>query len=93
MLSLEPANKTCSHCLETKYCSVAHQKSHWKWHKKISVAPEKKMSAPVPNTPAGPMKGKEEEEEEEDKDLCRVCLNNIANAKLRPCGHTATCKE
>ncbi|GMI16149.1 hypothetical protein TrLO_g13755 [Triparma laevis f. longispina] len=86
----EPAHKTCSRCLETKYCSAAHQKSHWKWHKKICVALEKNMSTPVSSVPVVFMKGKEEDEEEED--LCIVCLDNVANAKLRPCGHSATCK-
>ncbi|GMH86684.1 hypothetical protein TL16_g10621 [Triparma laevis f. inornata] len=31
--------------------SAKHQKEHWKQHKKLCVAPQKKMSAPVPPTP------------------------------------------
>ena len=32
-----------------------HHEAHWKYHKKICVAPQKKMSAPVPSAPPGPV--------------------------------------
>ncbi|GMH60914.1 hypothetical protein TL16_g03151 [Triparma laevis f. inornata] len=81
-----PPTDTCSRCLETRYCSKVHQTAHWKWHKKICVAPQKKISAPVP------LKGSLKEEEE-DEVKCVVCLDNVVNAKLKPCGHSATCRE
>jgi len=55
-------------------------------------APEKKISAFVPPAPSVPLKGSfEEEEDDEDKYI--ICLDNVINAKLRPCGHSATCRE
>ncbi|GMH55914.1 hypothetical protein TL16_g02016 [Triparma laevis f. inornata] len=33
------------------------------------------------------------EEDEEDEDKCIICPDNVVNAKLRPCGHPATCRE
>ncbi|GMH80033.1 hypothetical protein TrLO_g15645, partial [Triparma laevis f. longispina] len=47
----EPAPLKCYRCLETHYCSAKHQKEHWPLHKKLCVAPQKKMSAPVPPLP------------------------------------------
>ncbi|GMH84105.1 hypothetical protein TL16_g09816 [Triparma laevis f. inornata] len=86
-----PPTATCSRCLETRYCSAKHQKTYWKWHKKICVAPQKKISGPVPPAPPGPLKGSVKEEEEEGG-TCIICLDNVVNAKLRPCKHSATCK-
>ncbi|GMH61205.1 hypothetical protein TrLO_g229 [Triparma laevis f. longispina] len=40
-----PPTKTCSRCKETQYCSKEHQTAHWKWYKKICVAPQKKILA------------------------------------------------
>ena len=40
-----PPTKTCSRWKETRYCSKEHQTAHWKWDKKICVAPQKKISA------------------------------------------------
>jgi len=45
------------------------------------------MLAPSPAPPV-PLKGSVEDNE----DTCVICLDNVANAKLRPCGHSATCK-
>ncbi|GMH58380.1 hypothetical protein TrLO_g7376 [Triparma laevis f. longispina] len=39
---------------ETHYCSKEHQTAHWKRHKKLYVAPQKKISAPVPPPPPSP---------------------------------------
>ncbi|GMH89414.1 hypothetical protein TL16_g11448 [Triparma laevis f. inornata] len=65
--------------------------NHWKWLKKICVAPQKKISAPLRPSDA-PLKGPvNEDEEDEDKGI--ICLDNVVNAKLRPCGHSATCRE
>ncbi|GMH54923.1 hypothetical protein TL16_g01782 [Triparma laevis f. inornata] len=55
-----PPTKTCSRCKETQYCSREHQKEHWRFHKKICVAPGKKKLAPVPPAPPVPVKGIEE---------------------------------
>ncbi|GMH53567.1 hypothetical protein TL16_g01479 [Triparma laevis f. inornata] len=33
------------------------------------------------------------DEEEEDKDKCIISLDNAVSAKLRPCGHSVTCRE
>ncbi|GMH80219.1 hypothetical protein TL16_g08453 [Triparma laevis f. inornata] len=49
------------------------------------------MLAPVPPSPPVPLKGSVKEEED-DEDACIICLDNVANEKLRPCGHSATCK-
>ncbi|GMH65078.1 hypothetical protein TL16_g04115 [Triparma laevis f. inornata] len=81
--------KTCSRCKETQYCSKEHQTDHWKWHKKICIAPQKKMSAPVPPSDA-PLKGKEEDEY---VDLCIICLVNVPVAQMRPCIHSMICRE
>ncbi|GMH52697.1 hypothetical protein TL16_g01289 [Triparma laevis f. inornata] len=32
-------------------------------------------------------------EEEDDEDKGIICFGNVVNAKLRPCGHSATCRE
>jgi len=87
-----PPLNTCSRYKETQYCSKEHQTAHWKWHKKICVAPQKKISAPVPPEPPVPLKGSVNEEEE-DEDTCIICLDNVANAKLRPCGYSASCRK
>ncbi|GMH66471.1 hypothetical protein TL16_g04438 [Triparma laevis f. inornata] len=60
-----PRTKTCSRCKETQNCSKEHQTEHWRWHKKICVAPQKKMSAPVPPFDA-PLKGPVNEEEKDE---------------------------
>ncbi|GMH65535.1 hypothetical protein TL16_g04219 [Triparma laevis f. inornata] len=65
-----------------RYCSAEHQKLHWKVHKKICVAPEKKTSASVPPAPKG-----------EEEATCCVCMVSDPSAKLRPCGHTVTCGD
>ncbi|GMH79238.1 hypothetical protein TrLO_g14969 [Triparma laevis f. longispina] len=83
----EPASLKCSRCLETHYCSAKHQKEHWPLHKKLCVAPQKKMSAPVPPAPPVPLKGPVDEEDEY-VDLCVICLVNVPDAHLRPCGHS-----
>ncbi|GMH68404.1 hypothetical protein TrLO_g15097 [Triparma laevis f. longispina] len=70
--------KTCARCKETQYCSREYQTEHWRWHKKICVALEKKKSAPVPPAPPIPVKGKEEE----DEGTCIICLDNVANAEV-----------
>ncbi|GMI04035.1 hypothetical protein TrLO_g275 [Triparma laevis f. longispina] len=85
----EPAPLKCSRCKETNYCSKECQKDHWKFHKKLCFAPGKKKSAPMPPAPPVPLKGSVED----DEDTCIICLDNVTNAKLRPCGHSATCKE
>ncbi|GMH76985.1 hypothetical protein TL16_g07256 [Triparma laevis f. inornata] len=82
-----PPTKTCFRCKETQYCYKEHQADHWRWHKKICVAPDEKLPAFVP--PAPPLVGSVNEEED-DEDTCIICLNNVVNAKLRPCGHSAT---
>ena len=86
-----PPTKTCSRCKETQYCSKEHQTEHWSWHKKICVAPDKKPPAFVPPAPLVPLKVSVNEEED-DEDTCIICLDNVANANFRPCGHFATCK-
>ncbi|GMH67714.1 hypothetical protein TL16_g04752 [Triparma laevis f. inornata] len=86
-----PPTKTCSRCKETQYCSKKHQTEHWRWHKKICVPPDKTPPTFVPPAPLGPLKGSVNEEEDEE-DTCIVCFNNVVNANLRPCGHSATCK-
>ncbi|GMH69459.1 hypothetical protein TL16_g05164 [Triparma laevis f. inornata] len=83
--------KFCSRCKEIQYCSKEHQMEHWRWHKKICVAPSKKKSAPVPPAPPVPLKGSVDDDED-DVDTCIVCLDDVANAKLHPCGQSATCK-
>ncbi|GMH71634.1 hypothetical protein TL16_g05706 [Triparma laevis f. inornata] len=87
----EPAPLKCSRYREVHYCSKNYPTDHWKLHKKLCVAPSKKKSAILP--PAAPilLKGSAKEEED-DEDTCIVCLEHIANANLRPCGHSATCK-
>jgi len=47
------------------------------------------MSAPVPPAPPVPLKG----EEEKDEDKCVICLMSVPDAKIRPCSHSATCRE
>ncbi|GMH51605.1 hypothetical protein TrLO_g2524 [Triparma laevis f. longispina] len=47
------------------------------------------MSAPVLPSPPVPLKG----EEEEDEDKCIICLVSIPDTKIRPCSHSATCRE
>ncbi|GMH48432.1 hypothetical protein TrLO_g4540 [Triparma laevis f. longispina] len=47
------------------------------------------MPALVPPASPVPPKGSVED----DEDTCIICLDNVANAKLRPCGHSATCRE
>ncbi|GMH68739.1 hypothetical protein TrLO_g1807 [Triparma laevis f. longispina] len=53
----------CSKFDEIDYCSEKHQEAHWKYYKKICVAPQKKISAPVPSAPPIPLKGSVNEEE------------------------------
>ncbi|GMH81925.1 hypothetical protein TL16_g09091 [Triparma laevis f. inornata] len=84
--------KTCSRCQDTRYCSKEHQTEHWRWHKKICVAPDKKLPAFIPPAPPVPLEGSVNEEDD-DEDKCIICLNNVYNAKLRACGHSATCRE
>ncbi|GMH89484.1 hypothetical protein TL16_g11470 [Triparma laevis f. inornata] len=78
----------CSKCGEIDYCSEKHQGAHWKYHKKICVAPQKKISAPVPSAPPVPLKGSVEYE-----DKCVICLINTPDAQMRPCGHSAICRD
>ncbi|GMH96346.1 hypothetical protein TL16_g13297 [Triparma laevis f. inornata] len=42
-----------------------------------------------PSEPAAAFKGSVEG----DEDTCIICIDNVVNAKLRPCGHSATCRE
>ncbi|GMH55480.1 hypothetical protein TrLO_g4760 [Triparma laevis f. longispina] len=76
------------------YCAFPNCKTeHCRWHKKICVAPQKGPAA-LSGPPAPPVSLKGSfEEEEDDEDKCIICLDNIVNAKLRPCGHSATCRE
>ncbi|GMH58370.1 hypothetical protein TrST_g998 [Triparma strigata] len=46
----EPAPLMCSRCKEVRYCSKEHQKTHWKFHKKLCAPPGEKISWPT--TPA-----------------------------------------
>jgi len=85
-----PPTKFCSRCKKTQYCSKYDQTEHWRWRKKICVAPEKKISAIVPPTPPVPLKGSVKDD---DEDTSIICIDNVVNAKLRPCGHSATCRE
>ncbi|GMH87305.1 hypothetical protein TL16_g10811 [Triparma laevis f. inornata] len=85
-----PPTKTCSRCNETQNYSKEHQLDHWRWHKKMCVAPQKKISAPVPPPPV-PLKGSVDEEEK-DEDKCAICLVNAPNAQMRPCGHSMICR-
>ncbi|GMH68136.1 hypothetical protein TrLO_g13713 [Triparma laevis f. longispina] len=85
----KPAHQLCGRCLETHFYSAKHQMEHWRWHKKICVAPQKKISASAPPAPSVPLKGSVEV----DDDTCIICLDNVVSAKLRPCGHSTTCKE
>ena len=57
--------------------------------RKSCVAPKKKISASAPPAPSVPLKGSVEV----DDDTCIICLDNIVSAKLRPRGHSTTCKE
>ncbi|GMH54016.1 hypothetical protein TL16_g01586 [Triparma laevis f. inornata] len=86
-----PTTKTCSRCKEIQYCSKEHQTEHWKFHKKLCVAPEKKISAPVPPAPLVHLKGSVNEEEIY-KDNCFICLVNVPDAQLHPCGHSMICR-
>ncbi|GMH78149.1 hypothetical protein TL16_g07690 [Triparma laevis f. inornata] len=52
----------------------------------------KKPPASLPPAPPVPL-NISFEEEEEDEDKCIICIDNIVNVKLRPCGHSATCRE
>lgn len=47
-----PPTNTCSRCLETKYCSKAQNTAHWTWHKRICIAPEKKLALVPPQAPS-----------------------------------------
>ncbi|GMH88056.1 hypothetical protein TL16_g11045 [Triparma laevis f. inornata] len=47
----KPAPHQCSRCRGIHYCSAEHQKAHWKQHKKLCIAPQKKTSAPIPPPP------------------------------------------
>ncbi|GMH60419.1 hypothetical protein TL16_g03045 [Triparma laevis f. inornata] len=87
-----PPTKICPNCKETQYCFKEHQTAHWKWRKKICVAPQKKISASAPPAPPVPLKDSFEEEDD-DEDKCIICLDSVVNAKLRPCGHSAICRE
>ncbi|GMH86439.1 hypothetical protein TL16_g10541 [Triparma laevis f. inornata] len=82
----------CSKCSEIEYCPEKHQEAHWKYHKKLCVAPQKKISAPVPSAPPVPLKGSVNEEEEY-KDNCVICLVNVPDAQMCPCGHSAVCRD
>ncbi|GMH70043.1 hypothetical protein TrLO_g14466 [Triparma laevis f. longispina] len=86
-----PPTKIFSRCKETQNCSKKHQLDHWRFHKKICVAPQKKMSAPVPPTPLVPLKGSVHEEEEYEN-KCIICLVNVPGAQMRPCGHSIICR-
>ncbi|GMH67312.1 hypothetical protein TL16_g12930 [Triparma laevis f. inornata] len=67
-------------------------RSDWKYPKKICVAPQKKISAPVPSAPPVPLKGSiNEEEEYEDK--CFICIVKVPDTHMRPCGHSAVCRD
>ena len=59
--------KTCSLCKETQYYSEEDQADHWRWRKKICVAPDKPPPAFIPPAPPVPLKGSVNEEED-DKD-------------------------
>ncbi|GMI15574.1 hypothetical protein TrVE_jg2464 [Triparma verrucosa] len=51
----------CSRCKEVRYSSKEHQKSHWKFHKKLCVPPGERISwptTPTPASPAGPIAAK-----------------------------------
>ncbi|GMH77992.1 hypothetical protein TL16_g07617 [Triparma laevis f. inornata] len=87
----EPAPLKRSRCKETNYCSKKHQAEHWKLHKKLCVAPSKKRTTICPPAPPVRLKGSVKEKED-DEDTCIIFMDNVANAKLRPCGHSATCK-
>ncbi|GMH92404.1 hypothetical protein TrST_g1882, partial [Triparma strigata] len=96
----EPAPLKCSRCKEVRYCSKKHQKSHWKFHKKLCAPPGERISskappivAPVaapgsfaPPAAAAPVNSIEEE------DTCIICLEKDVSAKLKPCQHSVYCK-
>ena len=57
----QPAPLKCSRCKEVRYCSKEHQKTHWKFHKKLCAPPGERISwpaAPTPAPPAGPIAAK-----------------------------------
>ncbi|GMH58411.1 hypothetical protein TrLO_g7381 [Triparma laevis f. longispina] len=86
-----PPHYFCSRCQETQNCFKEHQIDHWRWHKKICIAPQKKMSARVPFAPPVPLKvSVNEEDEYEDK--CVICLVNVPDAQIHPCGHSMICR-
>ncbi|GMH75768.1 hypothetical protein TrLO_g2659 [Triparma laevis f. longispina] len=82
----------CSKCGEFDYSSEKHQEVHWKYHKKICVAPQKKISMPVPPAPPVPLMGTVVEEEEYE-DKCVICLVNVPDAQMRPFDHYAVCRD
>ncbi|GMH53652.1 hypothetical protein TrLO_g14319 [Triparma laevis f. longispina] len=58
----------------------------WKWCRKVAD------SLLLQGAPDGALEGSVDEEED-DEDKCIICLDNVVDAKLRPCGHSATCRE
>ncbi|GMH64799.1 hypothetical protein TL16_g04046 [Triparma laevis f. inornata] len=80
-----------SHCGAVDFCSEKHQAAHWKYHEKVCTPPQKKISAPIPPAPPVPLKGSIDEEEK-DEDKCVVCLMNVPDAQMRPCGHSMICR-
>ncbi|GMH64662.1 hypothetical protein TrLO_g9077 [Triparma laevis f. longispina] len=81
-----------SKCGDIDYCSEKHQEAHLKYHKKICVTPQKKISAPIPSAPPVPLKGSVDKEEEYE-DKCVICLVNVPDAQMCPCGHSAVYRE
>ncbi|GMH95460.1 hypothetical protein TL16_g13164 [Triparma laevis f. inornata] len=63
----KPAPLKCPRCIETHYYSAKHQKEHWPLHKKLCVAPQKKISAPV-GCHQKKVRGKKKKQQRKKKD-------------------------
>ena len=88
----EGADKRCSRCMESWYCSIACQTNHWKAghkHKCVIKATEATAPTEAGSAAAAPGAGTELARAQRGvgDDECAICLDVLVQPQTMPCGH------